>query len=1802
VPERRNFLDKDALYDGDAAEFPALDEAISSSFAMKNLYSMLEPLAINRPQLPQLYTPPVGVVLTFDQQRYNAQIRAERTKIIGMYTMATSLIMSKLKGAPRTDCSQFLINRTANPLDTYDEVRNALYSNYGQNTDVAIMELRRRVETCPRVLTHEEAALFIALIGAVNHDLQVLDPARILSEPERRTTCIQKLGPLFESIVEKIEGDPMSQIPPLTWAQISKMLRQRRELARIRTTAVYDSSLPSRPTPSSVTQAGDTSIEGATDSLVQNASGQFCNNCGSSAHYIRDCDTFCKMCSGNSQRRHHPNDCNQRQQRTPGSQRNRYSAQRGRQDRGSRGPPRKDLYGETTTRARSASPAKTVGQRRSVNEVYGVLFDHEDDYLDDEEYDDSQDYAYQEDDAEVYMAVAQFSTWDSSFLEAHACLSAALVCQVSPPVHVLRSRLSMCLQRLRVVAECFSFRQQLAAIISAKSVVSNLVTQKYVPGTWSRYVKPRHLSRTETTHRWLNRDMEHALNMDRSRRRCLHKGRRRLMKSIRGRRVVPLQSDLPRSNVPGRSLTRSYWRTKYSGRRYLEECVHYRSVRRGRGRGHAVSWWSGRSRRVTSQDHCRSQLCAPSLACFGLPIPPRTWLMHHLTDSWPRQPIVCNMADKLDQSRSLSQGMLDTGANLSISHPQLATMLGVTPIDWPRPIPIRYGNSSDDVSKQYIDLGPLLGRVALVESAQSTIITKKALLKCGLSIVLRSDHVCRLIRESTEEVVFELALADPDDFFMIPLQVLLPPSMRVHLNTYLNGSPSSDGPGDTSLAVQVNGRRALPVVTAAEIDAVMSLHQRMYHPSSAVMAQALRDGAWTGVDISPTLVERVFNHRDCLFCALGKMKRVPRLSGSRVKPVFGDEISVDYLPISTVARGNFKGAYVLVERASGYAWAYLTRTNNANWFVKAVCHVRTCLLKHQFKLRVVRTDAGKVEASQEAATKLAEFHIEVNSAAPEAQYQNFVERFIQTAVRGIATTLVAQQFLDNSFWGMALLAWIRAWNCRPNQSSDQFTPEFHLTGRHPDISLQFQYAFGSSIVSRVLNSSSRTKKEEKFKFQPTGELGYVVGNTHSGNGASLIFFPNKGSNVAFPRVDIRPIAVKGSLSDRELAQHLDKLSVTEDDIKLPERDTPPSPLSPAKPRSDSLPEEVDTSAVNFDSLAHSEALQLTLQEPHLPPAEITPLSLEDGPATEEVMEGSSIEQEDEPTTVESMDVEEASSVVEPEYIVEEVSDPEDLFSGKRTRTGRVYHAKRASPAGRDSDMPSLAVALKSERAAEWEESIRVEIKALLDHNTGTEVALSDIKSGAQILPVKVVLKLKRDTTGAPIKYKARLCVLGNLVKKTLTSVFAPTANAKSLMLLLAIATTQSLAIKSIDVYGAFLYPTQKEETFIHIPPSITGDRDVFWRLNKTMYGLPSSPKAFYEHVSAHLLKCGYSRCASDPCFFWKRIGGGFLFAVVHVDDFVIAASTEDLILQFINDLEKVYVVSVSNDVNHFLGIHITEFPSGERLLSQPGLMKRLLAKFPEVTQVTKFPAVPMRSTFDDAIQKDAPACDETVFRELLGGLLYGVKTRPDIGYAVNRMAMRSKEATERDLNSLKRILAYVYNTQSIGIRLVPMHSAEFVLECWCDAAYAVHPDGKSQTGYGFKCAGSQSGLFYSRSTKQTNVALSSTEAELNAAFEAVKDVVWFRELLAELGFIQSAPTVVYVDNASLITLASQYSGNHKRVKHFLVRLNFLIDQVKNGVVNFVKVHTDDNVADCLTKPLGPTALIPKRDSLLGMSL
>jgi hypothetical protein len=193
-------------------------------------------------------------------------------------------------------------------------------------------------------------------------------------------------------------------------------------------------------------------------------------------------------------------------------------------------------------------------------------------------------------------------------------------------------------------------------------------------------------------------------------------------------------------------------------------------------------------------------------------------------------------------------------------------------------------------------------------------------------------------------------------------------------------------------------------------------------------------------------------------------------------------------------------------------------------------------------------------------------------------------------------------------------------------------------------------------------------------------------------------------------------------------------------------------------------------------------------------------------------------------------------------------------------------------------------------------------------------------------------------------------------------------------------------------------------------------------------------------------------------------------------------------------------------------------------------------------------------------------------------------------------------STDKDWQALQRIAAYlrtrfllelIYNTSSQQQRATVAQ-----LHAWSDAAYLAHRDSRSYSGVCFSL-GENTGVFHARSNKQTMVTLSSTEAETYAAVEATKDIVYFRSILEELGFPQLQPTPLYVDNKSRITLAQQFSGNHKRCKHFLARIHYMIEQVDRHVVRLEHLRGTELRADSLTKPKAGQSFQQDTAELLG---
>ena len=102
-----------------------------------------------------------------------------------------------------------------------------------------------------------------------------------------------------------------------------------------------------------------------------------------------------------------------------------------------------------------------------------------------------------------------------------------------------------------------------------------------------------------------------------------------------------------------------------------------------------------------------------------------------------------------------------------------------------------------------------------------------------------------------------------------------------------------------------------------------------------------------------------------------------------------------------------------------------------------------------------------------------------------------------------------------------------------------------------------------------------------------------------------------------------------------------------------------------------------------------------------------------------------------------------------------------------------------------------------------------------------------------------------------------------------------------------------------------------------------------------------------------------------------------------------------------------------------------------------------------------------------------------------------------------------------------------------------------------------------------------------KSTLHNVIALSTTEVKYTVAAKAFKEAIWLKGMVSELGANQET-VEVYCDNQSEIHL-SKNQTHHERTNHIDVKLHFVRLEVSRGTVKMLKVHTDQNPADMLTK-------------------
>ena len=175
-----------------------------------------------------------------------------------------------------------------------------------------------------------------------------------------------------------------------------------------------------------------------------------------------------------------------------------------------------------------------------------------------------------------------------------------------------------------------------------------------------------------------------------------------------------------------------------------------------------------------------------------------------------------------------------------------------------------------------------------------------------------------------------------------------------------------------------------------------------------------------------------------------------------------------------------------------------------------------------------------------------------------------------------------------------------------------------------------------------------------------------------------------------------------------------------------------------------------------------------------------------------------------------------------------------------------------------------------------------------------------------------------------------------------------------------------------------------------------------------------------------------------------------------------------------------------------------------------------------------------------------------------------LKTREDLGFAVNFLARHLQNPSNQHLTWAKHVLRYLASTIYDGT--VFQSKSPLILRGWFDADLAGDINsGRSTIGVTLRLGDCGTVLFYSRLGKKP--ADSTAMAETYAS----KDVVSLRILLNELGHPQKEATVLRGDNQVMIEQCNK-NLNHYDSRHYRTAQAMLFQLVSEKVIDFVKIN------------------------------
>ena len=504
-----------------------------------------------------------------------------------------------------------------------------------------------------------------------------------------------------------------------------------------------------------------------------------------------------------------------------------------------------------------------------------------------------------------------------------------------------------------------------------------------------------------------------------------------------------------------------------------------------------------------------------------------------------------------------------------------------------------------------------------------------------------------------------------------------------------------------------------------------------------------------------------------------------------------------------------------------------------------------------------------------------------------------------------------------------------------------------------------------------------------------------------------------------------------------------------------------------------------------------------------------------------------------------------------------------------------------------------------------------------------------VEQRGQVLESHMFLLEKRDG-----RLKARTVAGGNKQRGYIPKEDAssPTVATESVLLSCIIDAEEGRDVAVIDIPNAFVQTRiedEKDMTYIKLRgalvdilvdiapdiygPYVTtdkkGNKQLIVQCQNALYGTMVASLLYYRKFVKSLTDIGFELNPYDPCVANKMIKGSQMTICFHVDDCKLSHLKRKVVDKIIKYLRKEYE-SIFEDgsgkmkvsrgkVHSYLGMTLDFTKKGEVKISMFDFVEEILTAFAKAAPTsagTKSTAAPSNLfTVDDDCEKVSPA-KAVEFHNLVAKTLFATKrARPDTCTAVAFLTTRVREPDTDDWSKMCHLMRYLRGTKKLP--LILSANGSHILKWWIDAAHAVHPNMRGQSGGGLSMG---RGFPVMNSTKQKINTKSSTETELVSVDDFMPPICWTRYFLDAQDY-GAVDNIAFQDNKSSILMEKNgKASSSRRTKHINIRYFFITDRIKNKEVSVVWCPTADMIGDFATKPLEGALFRKFRDQIMGV--